>query len=254
MRRPILILNLVLLVLAGLATYLLRVEWRNYRNRVNWVYQTRSAGAAEKFAIGTPGLAVANWSDIVARNVFHPDRNSLTAVAASGPPPPEPILFGTMDLGSGPLALMSEAQGRGYRQVHIGEPIGGYKLVAVEGQNVSLEWAGGQIKLDAAESASRASASTAQAPSAAPPPAPAAGRTAGASPVVSPAASSPASTGGGVLSRYPGLRTVLTPEQAADLDREPIGTIRNGKRKQMMASPFGVQIYWEDVKPGEEKK
>lgn len=250
MRRSIVILNLVLLVAGGLVVYRLRAEWKNHRSRVGWVYQGRVVEAAENFAAGQPGPAVANWGDIVARNVFHPDRTSVVATAAGGPPPPEPILFGTMNLGSGPVALMSEGQGRGFRQVRIGEVIGGYKLIAVEGQQVSLEWAGGRIKLDAAESSSRARSQAGPTASlAAPPPArPGAG---GGAVVLA----SPSSAGfSSLFERFPELRGFTSKDQIADLEREPPGTIRNGKRKVVQPWPFGLKIWWEDVKPGEVNK
>lgn len=257
MRRSIVILNLVLLVAGGLVVYRLRAEWKNHLGRVSWVYQGRVAEAAENLASGQPGPAVANWGDIVARSVFHPDRTSVVATAAGGPPPPEPILFGTMNLGSGQLALMSEGQGRGFRQVHIGEAIGAYKLVAVEGQQVSLEWAGGRIRLDAAESASRARSASSSAAGVAPPgpsSTPTAGpKTPSSATVVSPTAPSSSAATSALLGRFPELRGA-TKEQLADLEREPPGTIRDGKRKRVTAWPFGVQVWWEDVKVGEEKK
>lgn len=258
MRRSIVILNLVLLVAAGLVVYRLRAEWKNHRSRVGWVYQGRVVEAAENLASGQPGPAVANWGDIVARSVFHPDRTSVVATAAGGPPPPEPILFGTMNLGSGPVALMSEGQGRGFRQVHIGEAIGAYKLVAVEGQRVSLEWAGGRIKLDAAESASRARSQAGPTASAAPP-APAstsssASRAPSSAAVVSPTGPATSPTTGSLVERFPELRGVTNKQIIAEFEREAPGTIRNGKIKRMMATPFGVQFWWEDLKPEEKKE
>lgn len=50
------------------------------------------------------------------------------------------------------------------------------------------------------------------------------------------------------------MRRVMTRDQIADLEREPPGTIKNGKRKTVIASPFGAQIVWEDISPGETKK
>lgn len=256
MRRSLLLLNLVLLAAAGLLGYRLNVEWKNYRSRVSWVYGPAHAEQPTNAAAPASTATLENWAEIIARNVFSAERTNALASASAAPP--EPVVFGTMNLGSGPIALMSEAPGRGYRQVRLGEPIGGYKLIAVEGQKVTLEWPGGQIKIDAAESASRtrseSSSGVSAAPVSPPPTTYAPPRSAAGGPVVvSPNPSSP-TTGSSLLDRYPQLRGLATREQLADLEREPPGTVRNGKIKRAEPWLFGVRIYWDDVKSSEEKK
>lgn len=262
MRRSLLMVNVVLLATAGLLGWRLRVEWKSHRSRVDWVYRTSPAEQVAAEASGATAPAAESWVEIVARNVFFPDRSSLTATGNA--PPPEPILFGTLNVGSGPVALMSETAGRGFRQVRVGDSIGGYKLLVVEGQKVTLEWAGGRIKLDAAESASRVRAEVSP-PASAPPmtagPRTTTGSTGGVA-VVSPSApetgsaARPAPTSGGksYFEEFPAMRRVMTREQIAELEREPPGTIRNGKIKKVLASPFGAQIYWEDLPAGESKE
>jgi hypothetical protein len=59
-------------------------------------------------------------------------------------PPPLPSFHGMMDFGDpqGPVALITENNTPGHEEVHAGEMIGEFKLVAFDRKEMTLEWEG----------------------------------------------------------------------------------------------------------------
>ena len=231
-----------LVVLNVLLVWLLVGRWKEYQSSIQWL----SVQVAPQRALASgPGLNQAgrltSFAEIVERNVFSPLRGTVPAQAQEEAKAPKlPVLFGTMNLGSGRFALMSPGEQSPplSKRVLPGEQIGGYKLVSIGTANVVVEWQGKRATLEIT----------------APPPAPrvpgviektgsvrtVAGTTpAGASsaaPVVVP------ETGPGVS----GSGRAGQPGGPPDV---PVGTVVGGKRKVVMPSPFGPLVQWEDVNP-----
>jgi hypothetical protein len=178
-------------------------------------------------------LAAATYAEIADKTLFSRDRNSIITQVA--PPekimPPLPLLHGVVDVGDGPVALLlmkAGGQDKGFRP---GDKVGDFKLVSVTASEIVFDWDGKAIekKLEEIMDRSATQAATADttprpAAPAAPPPPPASGRP------------EPGVSMGGDLKAC----------QAGD--NSPAGTVADGMRKVISATPFGSTCRWEPVK------
>ncbi len=247
-RREQIILLVGLIALNGVLGWQFVGFWKNYRRSTQWIYARPAPAPATSPMASRESLSVGqDFAEIVARNLFRPERSSLPP-GEEAKRPELPILFGTMNVGNGWFALMAPGdQLPGLsKRILPGEEIGGYKLVSIVGSQVVVEWGAKRYTLDVAESARRVPRSTE--------------KTAAAAPTAAPT-SSPASM------RAPQVTTIapgLTPSQAAEEGRKkftaagynappgapvdvPAGTVIGGKRKVVIPTPFGTQVWWEDV-------
>lgn len=218
-------------------------QWKAYRERTRWIH----AGGGPEVVAGpaetAPRVPAQAFGDIVERNLFVPERASAPGGATQQPD--LPILYGVMNLGTSAFALMApaeEAQTGRFKRVLPGEEIGGYKLANIAGSKVVVEWGEKQFPLDVAESAQRGprrAERTAATPAAA---APAASRV---TPVTTPVPVTPSARA------FEEERKKFTPAgynapPGAPVDA-PAGTIFGGKRKVVRKTPFGDQVWWEDL-------
>ena len=152
------------------------------------------------------------------------------------PLPPLPAVHGVMNLGDGPIVMMSDKPGSRHRGVHPGETIGEFKLVSVDSEELVLAFEDRTVKkrlqelIDRSQDNGPAGGGQGFAPgqgvaasSAAPPPPP-------------PAKPEP----GGKLSE--GM------SQCQPGDSSPAGTVANGMRKVVSQTPFGPACRWEAIK------
>lgn len=86
-----------------------------------------------------------DYLPIVNRMLFSSDRNPIIEVA--GPPqaspesrPPLPRLAGIMELGEGPVALMSPDLDSPATPIEMGERVGAYTFLGTQGEKVLLQW------------------------------------------------------------------------------------------------------------------
>ena len=116
MRRRLILLNLVLLALVAAAAWRLRVNWLAGRAEESRVL--RSAGksveppAQRPCGLRGPPCAV-DYSDVAQQVLFASDRNPtvVVEVAPVKPMPALPVAYGMMDMGSGPVVILSEKPG-----------------------------------------------------------------------------------------------------------------------------------------------
>ena len=240
-RRRELILTIGgLVALNVLLCWLLAGRWKEYRSSTQWLShsvapQRAPASAAGASRAGQPP----SFADVVDRDVFSPLRGNIPAQPqAEVKAPKPPVLFGTMNLGSGRFALMSP--GDQYpplsKRVLPGDQIGGYKLVSIATANVVVEWQDKRTTLEIT----------------APPPAPRA-------PGGIERTASMRAVGGTTPTRPSGAAPVVVPETGPGLSASgrtgeagaspdvPVGTVVGGKRKVVVSSPFGPLVQWEDV-------
>jgi hypothetical protein len=233
--RRLLLINLTLLALASAGIWRLRIAWR-------------SETARERAAIGKPihplppplvaGLPPAqavrpvDYIDIAQKDLFTRDRNPNILVETKAPPPKPmpalPLFHGVMNLGDGPTAILSEKKGAPHRDFRPGEQIGEFKLVAVNREEIVLEWDGQQIRKRLEELQDTNT------------PAPASGNTAAqatapAAPPAAPAQAKP----------EPGVDVGQGVRACQSGDNSPPGTVANGMRKRTQSSPFGERCWWE---------
>ena len=84
-----------------------------------------------------------DWTLVSDQNLFSFDRNDLVIATpeASLAAGPRPILFGTMSIGDGPVALLATGEGgnRDSRPYSVGQTIDGWELVEIENKSVVVE-------------------------------------------------------------------------------------------------------------------
>jgi hypothetical protein len=237
-KRKLLLLNLTLLALSVAAGVHLRREWIDARTREQEVLERRLRPVPAPRVAPLPAVEpvkAATYNEIAQKMLFSKDRNPIVVVEA--PPPPKPIpmpalpLFhGVVDFGDGPMAIMSEGPKGAHRDYQPGDKVGAFKLVALNNEELVLEWEGKTITKRVDEFIDRSTPAPAAAGQAA------AAKAAPVAPPVTTAAAAPGGDlNGGVKACQPG-------------DTSPAGTVSDGMRKVIKPTPFGSRCYWESEK------
>jgi hypothetical protein len=236
MKRKLILLNVALAVLAVAASWQLRARWREGKAQERKVLEqsAKPVVALPRPALEAPQAAkAAGYNEVAQKTLFSKDRNPNVVVEIAPPKPvPEfPVAYGIMNLGGGPSAILSAKQGERSRRYSPGDKVGEFTLAEVENDAIVLEWDGRQFRKSLKELRAAARAAAAAAPAAAAPPVVAPVRTAAASP-------------------DPGPGTQVSEEhrECQGGDTSPAGTLRNGYRKVLVASPFGDLCRWDLVK------
>jgi hypothetical protein len=239
LRRRILLLNLLLAGLTALACWQLRKEWLAAKAREEAVLR-KSIRPVPPPPAGAPQLALpvtaAAYNEIAQKMLFSKDRNPVVVVETAPPPPPPPmpplpVLLGVMNLGDGPMAILSEKPNMPNREYRAGQQIGEFKLVAINSREIVLEWNGKQVVRRLEDLVQRHQREEA-APQRTDGPAPAA---------PAPAAVTRVQAGPGVdIGR--GVRACVAN------DSTPAGAVVDGMRKVVSDSPFGAVCRWEPVR------
>jgi hypothetical protein len=241
-KRKLLLANLVLLALCVAAVTHLRREWIDADAREQAVLQQRIKPVPPPPM--TPlhpleAVKAAGYTDIAQKMLFSKDRNPVVVIEPPAPPPPKPmpplpLFHGVVDLGEGPMAIMSENAKAPHHDYQPGDKVGAFKLVAVSNEEIVLDWEGHTITKSAEEMLDRTSpapgASTAPVAAAAAAPATAAQKL-----TPQPAKAGP----GGDLGR--GVKACVPGDSSAE------GAVVEGMRKVIKPSPFGSKCYWEAV-------
>jgi hypothetical protein len=237
-KRKLLLLNLTLLALSVAAGVHLRREWIDARTREQEVLERRLRPVPAPRVAPLPAVEpvkAATYNEIAQKMLFSKDRNPIVVVEA--PPPPKPVpmpalpLFhGVVDFGDGPMAIMSEGPKGAHRDYQPGDKVGAFKLVALNNEELVLEWEGKTITKRVDEFIDRSTPAPAAAGQAA------AAKAAPVAPPVTTAAAAPGGDlNGGVKACQPG-------------DTSPAGTVSDGMRKVIKPTPFGSRCYWESEK------
>ena len=239
MKRKLLAANLALLALSAAGAVHLRREWTEARAREQAVLLKPIQPAPPPPNPALPAavtVRAADYNDIAQKMLFSKDRNPVVVVEP--PPVPKPVpmpalpLFhGVLDLGDGPMAIMSEGPKGPHRDYQPGDKVGAFKLVAVNNEELVLEWEGQTITKKLDEILDRSTGA---------PPAPGSAAAAKPAAPVTPPVATAAATPGGDLS--PGIKACQPG------DTSPAGTVADGMRKVIRPSPFGSRCYWESEK------
>jgi hypothetical protein len=184
--------------------------------------------------VAPPASLPANYLDIAQHDLFDRSRNPDVPVEPPPPPPPPPpmpalpVYHGAMDIGDGPMAIMSVSSSAKHEAIKPGETIGAFKLIDITRNDLTLEWDGKRIRKELWELQSHTLPVQAAAPVAqtqqAPPPKPA----------------EPAQKGPGQMTTF-GFKTCST------ADTTPDGTVVDGFKKVTIATPFGSSCVWDPV-------
>jgi hypothetical protein len=238
MNRKLWLLNLLLLLGIGLIARELHSNWKAAREREQKALNRKVEPAKAPPPVSIPPpvtVQAAGYIDIAQQMLFSKDRNPTVVVEqkveAPKPQPPLPKFFGVMDLGDGPLAILSEGAGR-QKPFKVGDQVADYKLLAIGTDTLTFRWDEKDIVKKFSELQDRSgdpvvSDTRAAAPAAAAPPPP---------PPATPARAGPGADMGS------GLAACVAN------DSSPAGTVVDGKRKVVSQSPFGSVCRWEPVK------
>ena len=240
-RRQLWLLNAVLAGFAILMAMRLRSDWQGANERYTRL-AGRSGTAAVSPVIPVAGRPPVVGTDVVARNLFSPDRNNDRPQEAHKVQPPVPVVIGTLRLGDGYEALMSEAGAAGahhFRRVKQGDQLGPYTVAEIRDEAVVVEFQGQKTTVNVYQSAQTVARATA---SVTPPVTPAAS----AGPVVetsggpAPPASvpAPASTAAAVAAGA-APATSFTDVKV---------TIEGNRKRYERNTAFGPQVWYEDIK------
>jgi hypothetical protein len=233
--KKLLFLDLALLALAALAASELRDKWLEARKRERVVLGKSIAPLPPPpyapLARIEP-LVAADYGDVAQKMLFSADRNPtvVVEVAPPKPMPPLPLVYGVMDLGDGPAAIMAVKANQPTSEVRPGQEIGGFTLIEIGRDELVLEWDGKRVTKRIVDLLAKAAPPSAAGPA----DAPAARR--------SEVAPSPARTSGPGKDIGGGYKACVTGDDA------PSGTIRDGMKKIMAPTPMGMHCHWEPVK------
>ncbi len=241
MRRKLLVLDLLLLALVTL------VGWRAWK-----LYLEGEARLVRLASLGEPKLSTrhpqvvrapmpqgrepvraADYAVIASRLLFAPDRSPDVVVKVEEPqPPPLPTAHGVINLGAGPVVLLSGGGTEAQKAYRVGEKIGELVIAEIRPDVIAFAWRGKLIrrKLDELKPAPKAEAAQPSPTSQATTPQRASVTS------VKPVAPGPSSVdlGGGIRACQPG-------------DTSPPGTVIGGYRKVVTQTPFGQMCRWEPV-------
>jgi hypothetical protein len=234
-KRKLFAANLALLGLSAAVAVHLRREWIDAGAREQAILQQRLKPVPPPPASPLPApqpVKAAGYIDIADKDLFSKDRNPIVVVEPPAPPPKPPmpklpLFHGLVDLGDGPMAIMSDGPKGSHRDYQPGDKVGAFKLVAVDSEQIVLEWNGETITKSVDEMLDR---TVAAAPA---PPGQAVAAAATPAKPIPPAEAKPGGDlGRGSKACQPG-------------DSSPDGTVADGMRKVIKPTPFGSRCYWE---------
>jgi hypothetical protein len=239
LKRKLLLLNLGLAAFLAYAGFELRQAWLAEKAReaaeLNRLVKPGAPPPFTPLAIAPP-VAPAGYAAIAEETLFDRSRNPNVVVEVPPPPPPKPmpplpLYHGQMNIGTGPMAILSATANGAHQGLHAGETIGPFKLVDVNSEEITLEWEGKTIRKNVDELLDRSApqqaavtAARAEPPAAPAPP-----------PVALKSAIGPgADTGAGF-------------KRCEANDGTPPGTVVDGYRKVVSPTPFGEACRWDPV-------
>jgi hypothetical protein len=237
------LLDLALLLVAGLLYWHLRQAWIESHARDLALLNSappaaRVPGLAPLDKVGA--VSPADFADVATKNLFSKDRNPNVIVDPPPPPPvkpqpPFPVAHGVMLWdGVPPTIVLSEKAGGPQKGYHPGDSIGPWKVVSVDSSYADFEWDGKEFKKRIDELIDRTPVAQA-----APPPA---------SSGAQPAAAAQATQSLSVSHAGPGIDVGGGFHACNSDDKSPDGTVMDGMKKVVNATPFGNACHWESSK------
>lgn len=251
MNRKLLALNIALGIGVIYAGVELHSEWVAAKAR-----QAKMPGPAPKAPLVTPPAALprqpavvpSGYIQVAQQTLFDPSRNpnlpppDVPAPPPPADPPPLPSFHGMMDLGDpqGPVALITENNNPGHEEVHAGEMIGEFKLLAFNRKEMTLDWRGRVLHKLLNEGGSDHAA--VKPPTAGTPPLELNGVIPGQAPQQGAEQPKPQTRELG-----PGPQITDTVKACQGGDSTPAGAVSDGYRKEVNVSPMGNQCLWRAV-------
>lgn len=236
-------LDIVLLALIAVVAMRFRDQWLEARKR-----EAVMLGRPLKQLPAPPlaplpkvaPLTAAEYAAVAQQVLFSADRNPTVIVETVAPPPlpPLPVTYGVMNIGAGLTAIMAEKSGAPHIPVQAGGKVGPFTLVRLTDQDMVLEWEGRQV-IRKIEELRDHSAPAAQ---------PGANANAARTSPPAQAAAAPDTKVSAIAQNGPmGVTTGGGYNACVAGDKTPAGTIVDGHKKVVHASPFGEFCNWAPV-------
>ena len=240
MNRKFVLLNLVLAGVVVFAGVKLRDEYRAEKAREAALRAATIKPLPPPIfypLANDPPVMPSGYKEVAMKTLFHPSRDPNEPVEQPPPPPPPPPMpelpryHGQMNIGDGPLAILVEHPGMQEKAMKPGDTIGQFKLVDVNTNEITFEWAydGSTVRRTLAQLMDHTAPAQAEAPrqqnNAPAAPAP---------PVVK------SNLGPGEVTQF-GFKT------CQPNDSTPDGSVVQGFRKVTTQTPFGPSCRWDPV-------
>jgi hypothetical protein len=231
------------LLLAGAAAYggvQLRKEWHAAKDREAATLGKKVKPPATRELQPLPAeqpVLATSYAPVAQKFLFDRERNPNVVVEVKAPPPPPPmpalpVFRGMLELPSrAPVAFLSVTPDGAQQGVHPGEPIGPFKLVAVNSEEITFEW-NGQKVTKRVDELPRGTA---------PPPEAQAADRGPAAPAAAAPPPAPPPTGPGAATPFGGERT------CAMNDGHNEGDVVDGYKKVVFTTPFGKNCTYQPV-------
>jgi hypothetical protein len=240
LKRKLVALDLVLAALTAVLAFRVRDAWLEARKR-------------EQVALGRPlkqlppppyaplekpeAVQAAAYAAVAQEMLWSEDRNpAVVVVEAVTPMPDLPAMYGVFNLsGDGFTAIMAVKAGGPHEVVKEGQKIGEFKLAALTAEQVTLEWRDKKVtrKIEELVDRSEKAQSAAQGPAA---------------PRPEPGAPAPAVVSSTGSKQGPGAELGQGMKACVPGDTTPAGTVQDGYRKVVRATPFGQMCNWVQVR------
>lgn len=239
--RRLFFLNILLL--AGIAAATLK--WLELREETA-KREALVSGSAPKLPAAKPAAATpmpektiaTNYFDIAGRLLFSKDRNPTVVITPPAPPvmPSLPLTYGVLMLADPPIIMLAGKKGDAQKGFRPGDQIGDFKIVTFDNRNITFDWKGQKVLRTISELADRDPASAALL-----------------NQQNIPAASEPQQVKQVQSiqpSRPEGPGTDIGGDMRACVpnDSTAAGSVQDGYRKVVSATPFGTVCRWEKIK------
>jgi len=239
--RRLFFLNILLL--AGIAAATLK--WLELREETA-KREALVSGSAPKLPAAKPTVAApmpektmaTNYLDIAARLLFSKDRNPAVVITPPAPPvmPSLPVTYGVLMLADPPIIMMAGKKGEAQKGFRPGDQIGDFKIVSFDTRNITFDWKGQKVLRTVSELADRDPA-TAALMNQQNVPAPVEQQNV--QQVQTIQASRPEGPGKDIGGD---MRACVANDSTA------AGSVQDGYRKIVSATPFGTVCRWEKIK------
>lgn len=256
MNRKLILLNVVLLALAGWLFWMLRLKWVELHKHEHTVLAL-SPEVRKRLMIPSPipqfkPMAATDYNEVAQKNLFAKDRNPNVIVdpppAPPPPPPPPPMpalpsYYGTMALFGDPVVVLKLPKGA-QKNYHAGDKVGPFQLVSFDREKVVFDWNGKTVERKPEELKEKAAA-----------PEDAAAAPAPQAPVASGNNGGSARSIGGAANEAAKVSEVLGPDNGGNVrmcvkgDTSAPGTVIDGYKKRIATNMFGETCMWERVNP-----
>ncbi len=237
MRRNLILLDLLLAALIGVAGWRLRVQYLETLQQQNAFFAarvTKPAPPAVMIPATLDQLAAIRYERVASQLALSKDRNPtvIVDVVPPKPRPPYPHYYGMMNLGAGTRVILA-AGGSQQKSYVVGDTVGEYKLVEITAKGLEFEWDGKRWKPTYEEIRDTSGGEAAP-------------TTATAQPSQVKQASA-VTTVSSANAGHPGVESTPTTRSCQPGDASPAGTVSDGYRKVLANSPFGKSCYWEKI-------